>query len=57
MSQFVKLGKDVADISIELYKKSSKNIHFRRTIFVSNKACQFFINNVAVSRKKVKHYY
>lgn len=53
MGQFVKLGKSVADISIELYKRSNQNINLRRTIFASNDACHYYVNSILVSKKKV----
>ncbi|KAL4131729.1 hypothetical protein QTP88_009002 [Uroleucon formosanum] len=52
VSQFVKLGKSVADISIELYKRSNQNVHLRRTIFASNDACHYYVNSILVSKKK-----
>lgn len=53
MSQFVKLGQSVAEISIELYSKDHTNACLKRTIFVNGKACQYQINNIMVTKKKV----
>lgn len=53
VSQFVKLGKSVADISIELYKRSNQNMNLRRTIFASNDTCHYYVNSILVSKKKV----
>lgn len=55
ISQFVKLGQSMAEISIELYKKSNHNIKLRRTIFVEKEASQYYINNVMVLKRKVKN--
>ncbi|XP_026817249.1 structural maintenance of chromosomes protein 5 [Rhopalosiphum maidis] len=52
VSQFVKLGKSVADISIELYKRSNQNMNLRRTIFASNETCHYYVNSILVSKKK-----
>ncbi|VVC40914.1 Hypothetical protein CINCED_3A020659 [Cinara cedri] len=52
VSQFVKIGASVADIFIELYRHSNSNINLRRTIFVGNETCHYYINNVMVSKKK-----
>lgn len=52
VSQFVKLGKSVADISIELYKRSNQNMNLRRTIFASNDTCHYYVNSILVSKKK-----
>ncbi|XP_016657266.1 structural maintenance of chromosomes protein 5 [Acyrthosiphon pisum] len=52
VSQFVKKGKSVADISIELYKRSNQNVHLRRTIFASNDSCHYYVNSILVSKKK-----
>lgn len=51
VSQFVKLGKSVADISIELYKRSNQNMNLRRTIFASNDTCHYYVNSILVSKK------
>jgi len=52
VSQFVKHGKSIADISIELYNKSRKNTVLKRKIFVSGQGCQYYIDEVMVKKKK-----
>ncbi|XP_025193514.1 structural maintenance of chromosomes protein 5 [Melanaphis sacchari] len=52
VSQFVKLGKSAAEISIELYKRSDQNVNLKRTIYASNDTCNYYVNNALVTKKK-----
>ncbi|XP_050443520.1 structural maintenance of chromosomes protein 5 [Adelges cooleyi] len=52
VSQFVKLGKSAAEISIELYKKSNQNVNFKRKIFANGDSCHYYLNNIMITKKK-----
>lgn len=49
----MKLGESIADIYIELFKKSHQNVYLRRTIFATNEACQYYVNHISVTKKNV----